>query len=49
MHNYLGMILDFSVKHKVSVKMDDYVRKIIEEAPEDTEGIASSTAANLCS
>jgi hypothetical protein len=34
-HDYLGMTLDYSVSEKITIRMDDYVRDILEEAPED--------------
>ena len=32
-HTYLGMTLDFSVKGKVKIRMDDYVERMLEEFP----------------
>jgi hypothetical protein len=44
-HDYLGMTIDYSVPGKVKISMDDYVRNLLEEVPEDMNGIASSPAA----
>src|SRR5210317_1889419 len=33
MHTYLGMTLDFSVKGKFKIRMDDYVDRMLEEFP----------------
>ena len=32
-HRYLGMILDFSVKGKLKIRMDDYVQNMLDEFP----------------
>jgi len=45
-HEYLGMTIDFSVPGKVKFKMNDYVENLIEEAPDDMRGTASTPAAN---
>jgi hypothetical protein len=34
-HNYLGMIFDFSVKGKVMINMIEYIKNIIAEFPEE--------------
>jgi hypothetical protein len=45
-HDYLGMMLDYSTPGQVSVRMDDYVRDLLEEAPDDMEGTAATPAAD---
>jgi len=42
---YLGMMLDYCIKGKVKMSMYDYVKKIIEEAPDDMTGMAKAPAA----
>ncbi|CAJ1954076.1 unnamed protein product [Cylindrotheca closterium] len=32
-HRYLGMTLDFSVKGKLKIRMDDYVKNMLEDFP----------------
>lgn len=44
-HDYLGMTIDFTIKGKVMIKMDDYVDNIMSEAKADMEGVATSPAA----
>ena len=41
---YLGMMLDYSVRGKVKLSMYDYIKKIIEEAPEEMTGTAKTPA-----
>jgi hypothetical protein len=45
-HEYLGMTIDFSIKGKVMIKMDDYVDGLLEEAREDMSGTATSPASD---
>ena len=45
-HEYLGMNLDFSQEHKVIITMRDYIQGILNEAPDDMSGTASSPAAS---
>jgi hypothetical protein len=33
-HDYLGMTLDYGMPGEVTIRMDDYVRDLVEEAPE---------------
>jgi hypothetical protein len=40
------MTIDYSVPEKVTIRMDDYVRDILEEAPEDMGGTAATPAAD---
>jgi hypothetical protein len=44
-HDYLGMILDFSTPGKLVVSMEPYIRSMIEEMPEDMTGTAVNPAA----
>ena len=44
-HEYLGMTIDFSSPGKVQFRMDDYVDRILAEAPEDMAGSAVTPAA----
>jgi hypothetical protein len=41
-HDYLGMTLDYSVPGQVSIRMNDYVRDLLEEAPADMDGTAAT-------
>lgn len=43
-HDYLGMTLDFSTNSKVKVIMVDYVDRMINEAPDEFGGMASTPA-----
>jgi len=45
-HEYLGMTIDYSEDGKVKFIMDDYVKGILDEAPSDMDGTATSPAAN---
>jgi hypothetical protein len=45
-HDYLGMILDFSTPGKLVVSMEPYIRSMIEEMPEDMTGTAVNPAAS---
>ncbi|CAJ1961178.1 unnamed protein product [Cylindrotheca closterium] len=45
-HKYLGVTIAFSKKGKVKFSMDDYINRLLEEAPEDMKGLATSPAAN---
>jgi hypothetical protein len=44
-HDYLGMILDFSVPGEVTIDMVNYVRTVIADMPEEMEGTAAAPAA----
>jgi hypothetical protein len=37
-HDYLGMMLDFSVEGKVKVIMKDYIQDMLDELPSDMDG-----------
>ena len=43
-HDYLGMILDFSKPGAVTVDMIDYIKTIMAEMPKDMEGTAKTPA-----
>ena len=43
---YLGLTLDYSERGKVKISMYDYIRKIVEESPEDMQGIAKTPASS---
>ena len=45
-HEYLGMTLDFSCNGKVTVRMEEFVKGILDEAPEDMMGTTRTPAAN---
>ena len=44
MHNYLGMTLDFSIDGKVQISMEEYIRNMLRELPEDMDGMATTPA-----
>ena len=46
-HNYLGMILDYSTKGEVHIDMQEYVKKMIEEFPEDIKKTAATPASDF--
>ena len=43
-HDYLGMVLDFTNPGKVAIRMEDYIRNMLTELPEDMEGMATTPA-----
>jgi hypothetical protein len=45
-HDYLGMILDFSVQGELQVNMIPYVKMVLANAPDDMRGRATTPAAN---
>jgi hypothetical protein len=45
-HDYLGMIFDFSLKGKVVVTMKEYIKSIIKDFPEEIIGTKVSPAAD---
>ena len=45
-HDYLGMILDFSLPGKVQIKMEEYIKNMLMELPEDMAGLATTPAAD---
>ena len=44
-HDYLGMILDFSLPGKVQIKMEEYIKNMLMELPEDMAGLATTPSA----
>ena len=44
-HDYLGMTLNFSLSGKVQFSMEEYIRNMLAELPEDMEGTATTQAA----
>ena len=44
-HDYLGMTLDFSIDGKVQINMEDYIRTMLAELPEDMAGVATTPGA----
>ncbi|MDA3875508.1 MAG: reverse transcriptase domain-containing protein [Halothiobacillus sp.] len=44
-HEYLGMTIDFSIPGKVQFRMNDYVDRMLVEAPDDMTGSAVTPAA----
>ncbi len=45
-HDYLGMIFDFSPKGKVIVNMMEYIKTIIKDFPEEIAGTKTSPVAD---
>jgi hypothetical protein len=45
-HDYLGMIVDFSAKRKVMVTMIEYITNIIKDFPEEITMTKTSPAAD---
>ncbi len=44
-HEYLGMTVDYSQKGKVTFRMNDFIARLLEEAPDDMSGTAITPAA----
>ena len=44
-HDYLGMNLDFRVKGEVQIGMEHYIDMMLQDAPEDMEGVSNTPAA----
>ena len=44
-HDYLGMMIEYSIPGKVIIHMDDYVKGIIYEAPPDMDRVVLTPAA----
>ena len=44
-HEYLGMMLDYSMPGEVKISMIDYVKRMVEEFPEDITRTATTPAA----
>jgi hypothetical protein len=45
-HDYLAMTFDYSEPGVVKINMVDYVKKVLDEMPEDMDGTATSPAAD---
>jgi Reverse transcriptase (RNA-dependent DNA polymerase) len=45
-HDYLGMKLDYTIPGKVQISMSEYIQTMLDEAPADMDGVASTPAAN---
>ena len=45
-HKYLGMNIDFSEEGKVKFTMEDYIKEMLEELPEEMNGTAPAPAAS---
>jgi hypothetical protein len=45
-HGYLGMTLDYSEPGVIKINMVDYVKKILDEMPDNMDGTATSPAAD---
>ena len=43
LHNYLGMILDFSIPGKVEIQMYDYIDKMLADLPSNMDGVVRTT------
>ena len=43
-HDYLGMTLDFRTKGKVQINMEHYIDMMLQDAPEEMKGIATTPA-----
>jgi hypothetical protein len=46
LHDYLGMILDFSVQAERHVNMTNYVKMVLANAPDDMQGTMTTPMAN---
>ena len=44
-HDYLGMTLDFCTKGKVQISMEHYIDMMLQDAPEEMKGTATTPAA----
>ena len=45
-HDYLGMTLDFRTKGKVQINMEHYINMMLQDAPEEMKGTATTPAAS---
>ena len=45
-HKYLGMTIDFSSPGKLIFSMIDYIRKILDDVPEEMNGESATPAAH---
>ena len=44
-HDYLGMNLDFRVRGEVRIDMEHYIDMMLQDAPEDMDGVLNTHAA----
>ena len=44
-HDYLGMVLHFTNLGKVAIRIEDYIRNMLTDLPEEMEGVATTPAA----
>jgi hypothetical protein len=45
-HDYLGMTLDYSTPGEITIRMEDYVQDLLEEAPVEMDRVATMPAAD---
>ena len=45
-HDYLGMTLDFRTKGEVQINMEHYIDMMLQDAPEEMKGVATTPAAS---
>jgi hypothetical protein len=45
-HEYLGMTLDFSFAGKAKIYMGEYIQNVLNDVPNNMDGIAATPAAN---
>jgi hypothetical protein len=45
-HEYVGMVFDYSIDGKVKITMKEYIQEMLDELPEDMAGEAATPAAN---
>jgi hypothetical protein len=45
-HEYLGMVFDYNINGKVQILMQEYIREMLDELPDDMAGEAATSAAN---
>ena len=48
-HDYLGMVVDYTTKGEVHIDMQDYVKRMIEECPEEIKKTAATPASDFYS
>ena len=44
-HDYLSMMIDYSIPGKFIIHMDDYAKGILDEAPADMDGVVLTLVA----
>jgi len=45
-HEYLGMTIDYSVQGMVQIRMEDNIKKMLDELPPSMDGIAATPASD---